>query len=52
LNFLDRFSKNTQISNVLKIHAAGVELCHVDGQTDMAKLIIALRKFAKAPKTW
>jgi len=35
----------------MKIHPAGVELFHVNGQTGMAKLIIALRNFAKAPKT-
>jgi len=50
-NLPDRFSKNTQISNLLKIHLAGVELFHVDGQTDMAKLIIALRKLVKASNT-
>jgi len=31
--FLDRFSKNTQIQNFMKIRPMGVELFHVDGQT-------------------
>jgi len=39
---LDRSSKNTQISNVVKIRPVGAELVHVDGrtdgQTDTAKL--------------
>ena len=32
--FLDRFSKNTQISNFVKIGPVGAELFHTDGQTD------------------
>ena len=33
-NFLGRFSKNTQISNCMKICPAGAELFRVDGQTN------------------
>jgi len=33
-NFLDRFSKNTQISNFVKIRSVGAELIHADGRTD------------------
>jgi hypothetical protein len=56
LGFLNRLSKNTQISNVMKIHPVGVELLHVDGltdrQADMRKVIVAFRKFANAPKDY
>jgi hypothetical protein len=47
----DRLSKTTQIHSFMKIRRAGAELFHADGQTDMAKLIVALRTFTKAPKT-
>jgi hypothetical protein len=50
LNFLERFSKNTQIPDVMKIRLVGAELFHADGQRDMAKLMVAFRNFANAPK--
>ena len=34
----------------MKIRPGGGELFHVDGRTDMKKLIVAFRNFAKAPK--
>jgi hypothetical protein len=34
LNFLDRFSKMTQISNLMKIRPVGTELFHANGGTD------------------
>jgi hypothetical protein len=34
----------------MKIRPVGAELLHADGQTDMPKLIVALRNFANAPK--
>jgi len=34
----------------MKICPVGAELFHVDGQTDMAKLIVTFRNFANAPK--
>ena len=48
LNFPYRFSKNTQISNFMKICQA--EFFHVDVQTLLTKRIIALRNFANALK--
>ena len=41
LNFLNRFSKNTQISNFMKIRPVVAQSFHVDGQTD---------SFVNAPK--
>jgi hypothetical protein len=49
LNFLDRFSKNHQIKNIMKIPPVGAELFHADGWTDM-KLIITFRNSPNAPK--
>jgi hypothetical protein len=34
----------------MKIRPVGTELYHADRQTDMTKLIIAFRSFAKEPK--
>jgi hypothetical protein len=34
VNFLDRFSNNPQISNVMKIRPVEAELFHSDGRTD------------------
>jgi len=34
----------------MKILSVGAELFHVDGRTDMTKLIDAFRNFANAPK--
>jgi hypothetical protein len=43
------FRKN-QISNFMKIRQVGAELFQADGRTDMIKLTVAFRKFAKAPE--
>jgi hypothetical protein len=34
----------------MKIRPVGAELFHVDGRTDIAKLIVAFRNFASTPK--
>ena len=55
LNFLARFSRNTYISNFMKIGTLGAELFHVDGrmeawterQTGLTKPTVAFRNFAK-----
>ena len=48
--FLNRFSKNIQISNFMTFRPVGSKLFHADGWTDMTKLIVVCRKFANAPK--
>jgi len=35
LEFVDRFSKNPRIPNLLKIRPVGTELLNADGQTDV-----------------
>jgi len=50
LDFLDRVSIGTQISNFIEIRPVGDKLFHKDGQADMAKLIVVFYHFAKAPK--
>jgi len=53
-NFLDKFSKNTQISNFMKDRPLAAELFYADGRTDeqrdMTKLIVAFRNFENVPK--
>ena len=34
----------------MNIRPVGAEMFHTDGQTDMTKLTVAIRKFQKAPK--
>jgi len=49
LNILDRFSKNIQISNFVKISPVEAELFRADRRTDM-KLTVAFLNFTNAPK--
>ena len=58
-NFVDRFSKNSQILNSIKIPPVEARLFMwtderkdkgTDGRTDMTKLIFAFRNFANLPK--
>jgi hypothetical protein len=49
-NIRDRFSKNAQISNFVKIRPVRDVMFHMaDGQTDARKIIVAFRNFANAP---
>ena len=58
MNFLDRFSKNTEISSYMKIRPVGVDLLHAvgrtDGQTDRhaeaTSRFLQFCNFANAPK--
>jgi hypothetical protein len=49
LNYLDKFSKNTQVPNFMQFRPAEAEL-HAVGQRAMTKQIVTFRNFAKAPK--
>jgi len=51
-NFLDRFSKNTKLSNFTNFGSVGVELSHAGGQTDMTKLTVTFRNFANARRNF
>jgi hypothetical protein len=55
LEFLDRFSKNTEIPNFMKIRPVGAEFFHaggrMEGQTDITRLIVVFRNFANALKS-
>ena len=43
LNILDRFSKNSTISNFMKICSVKAELFNADDQTDMTTVIVNFR---------
>jgi hypothetical protein len=47
---LDIFSKNAQVSALMKIRLMGAEVFHVNGRTDITKIIVAFRNFAEAPE--
>jgi hypothetical protein len=52
IKFLDRFSKNAQISTFMKVRLVGSEMFHVDRErdrrADMTKLRVDFRNFANA----
>jgi hypothetical protein len=50
LEFSRQISKNTQISNSMKIRPVGTELFHAGRQTDRQKVIAAFRNFSNASK--
>lgn len=54
MNFIHRFSKNTEKQNLMKICLVGAELLLVggrtDGQIDVMKLIVAFHNFSNAIK--
>jgi hypothetical protein len=47
---VDKFLKNRQISNFVKIRPVRDELSHPDGRTNMTKPVVAFHNFANAPK--
>ena len=49
LNFFDRFSKNTHVSNFKKIHLVGAQF-HAVRRTDMMNLIVNFCNFMNAPQ--
>ena len=50
LNFIDKFSKSTQVSNFIEIHQLETELFRIEGRRDVTKVIVAFRNFANTPK--
>jgi hypothetical protein len=48
--FLDRFSKNIQMSNFMNICPVEANLFQADRWTDMTKLIVTFHNFSNAPK--
>jgi hypothetical protein len=39
---------NSAFKSLMKIRPVGAELLHTDGRTDMMKLVVIFRNFAKA----
>ena len=50
LNYLNRFLKNTQISNFMKICPLEAERFHPDGKKDVTKLIVTFHNFVNTSK--
>ena len=51
LNFVERFSKNSEILNFTKIRPVGAQSFHADIWIDMTKLIVACGNFTNAPRS-
>ena len=51
LIFKTDVSKSPQISYFMNIRPVRAELFHTDGQTDMRRLMVVFRNFAKPPKS-
>jgi len=57
MDFLIRFSKNSQILNLMKVRPVGAKVFHADrrknerteGLINMTKLMVAFRKFSNTP---
>jgi len=49
LEFSPHITKNTQISNFMKLCPVGAEMFHADGWPDMMKITVALCNVANAP---
>jgi hypothetical protein len=47
LDFLDRFSKNTRIPDLIKIRPVGDELFHADERRERTKLIFTFRNLRR-----
>jgi hypothetical protein len=50
IEFSRQIFEKTQTWSFIKIRSVGVELFHADRRTDMTKLIVTCREFAKTPK--
>ena len=50
IKFLDRFSKNIQISSFLKIRIVGDEMFIAERRTDTTKLLVAFSNFVHVSK--
>jgi len=50
LDFVNGFSKNSQLPNLMQIRAVGTGSFHTGRQTDKTKPTAAFRNFANAPK--
>jgi hypothetical protein len=50
IGFFGLFSKYAKISNLMKIRLVEADLFDADRRTDITKLIVTYRNFAKAPK--